>query len=153
MPSRPQTQVIQPASQSQVVLRTSAIANMARELKTRKSDGRVTIVESPAAGKRFSPRRQDSPRKVSYYATKKNGSLAAQEPGQEPPIYKEENKAYKGKQTVSVAGIFKKVQKAKSSRASKKYQRAKEPTPEIDLVGDLHSIHTWLTIAKHIILI
>lgn len=113
---------------------------MAREVRTRKPEGKVTVVEP--IPQRRSTRLSDAapaPKTVRYVPNQLNNSFI-QRPVHEPPVTKDTQKAPKPRKTVSVAGVFKKPQKPKTSRVNKKQRKRREVTPELDLVGDLQGI-------------
>jgi hypothetical protein len=108
----------------------------AREGRTRKSENKVTTVESKP--QRRSPRLSDTAAPNSYRYVKETSSSSVQRAARETPVMNALKPA-KTKQKVSIAGVFKKPQKSKNSRAGKK-QRRRENTPELDLVGELQGV-------------
>ncbi|KAF8865001.1 hypothetical protein BDZ45DRAFT_470698 [Acephala macrosclerotiorum] len=110
---------------------------MAREVRTCKPEGKVTTFEP--AQQRRSLRLSDAapaPKTVRYVPNQVNSS-SIQRPAREASISKEKQKAPKVRKFVSIAGVFKKPQKAKTSGLNKKPHKRREVTPDLDLVGDL----------------
>lgn len=111
-------------------------STMTREV--RKLGAKVTIVEPPALRRVIrdppdvvleapKPNRYIYTEAISPSVQRLNRDLLAPKEAPKPPK----------KQKVSIAGVFKKPQKVKTGRISKKKQNHREGTPELDLIGDL----------------
>lgn len=113
---------------------------MAREGRTRKAENKVVVIEP--APQRRSSRLSDgaAPKSYRYVSNKQAPSSSIQRPAREPPVAKGASKDHKTKQKVSITGVFKKAQKIKTGRVSKKVQKRREVTPELDLIGDLQGV-------------
>ncbi|CZR60412.1 uncharacterized protein PAC_10308 [Phialocephala subalpina] len=112
---------------------------MAREVRSRKPEDKVTVIE-PAQQRRSSRLSDAVPApKTVRYVPKQVDSSSIQRPVREDPDTKDTQRAPKARQSISIAGVFKKSQKPKISRVSKKQHKRREVTPELDLVGDLQN--------------
>ncbi|KAE8454097.1 hypothetical protein EG329_007875 [Mollisiaceae sp. DMI_Dod_QoI] len=94
---------------------------MARESRPRQPEGKATVVEPPV--QRHSTRISGATSKVYRYVSKHVNCPSPQRPVRDDSATKEVQKSPKTRQTVSITGVFKKTQKQKSARVSRKQQK------------------------------
>ncbi|KUJ15665.1 flavo protein [Mollisia scopiformis] len=81
---------------------------------------------------------QAAPKSYRYVSNKQAPSSSVQRPARKAPVTKDSKKAGNAKQNVSITGVFKKQQKVKAGRVSKK-QKRRDATPELDLMDEFQA--------------